>query len=171
MSHQIWGLLVRSAVIPSDRLEMVCTELMDCIQTSLHPHTAGCVHLQSVDQTLEWLTYSPDTVTAGIVTIAAFGKQWQTVDDLPVMPTPSLVIEIHLAFVDSSSPNAMNELEAVREKAETLTSLLQGFLEDCGVGINETKQALLARPRNLQCPEGVERGRGKGKNGSLVISG
>ncbi|MHA2271087.1 MAG: hypothetical protein ACXACI_04435 [Candidatus Hodarchaeales archaeon] len=133
MPTQVLSLLIRSERVPIDRLMPTCAKVARLIREQLPQDQSGRIHLLPANRGLVWLEYSPEVVTAGIVTVAVFGGKI-VVRRIPVMRQPNIVLECPLQLL--TPPDFFEDHTPT---AEALTDQLTEILGQCHLKVQETR--------------------------------
>jgi hypothetical protein len=128
------SLLIRSERLAPEQLQATCTQLTAKLRERLAESDSGRIHLLPAHRNLLWLEYTPDMVTAGIVTVAAFGPEWIT-RPVPALPDATIVVEYHLKPL--TEPYIFEEPPPVA----ALTRQFTEILAQCGLRVQESCRA------------------------------
>lgn len=131
------GLLIRSNQVAPEQPQEICPWIAEMIQGTFSGNVPGRMHLLPARRSLDWLLYPPESITADIVTIASFGKEF-TIKKIPKISDPTIVIECDLMPIRSD-----NALETTFATAEYLTKEVRDILTNCELEIQETRLAWL----------------------------
>jgi peptidyl-dipeptidase A len=119
--------------VAPEQPQEICPWIAEMIQGTFSGNVPGRMHILPAGRSLDWLLYPPELITAGIVTVASFGKKL-TIKKIPKISDPTIVIECHLMPIESDKI-----LEEASTTAEFLTKKLKGILMDCELEIQDAR--------------------------------
>jgi hypothetical protein len=128
---------IRSNQVAPEQPQEICPWIAEMIQGTFSGNVSGRMHLLPARLSLDWLLYPPEAITADIVTVASFGKEF-TIRKIPRISDPTIVIECDLMPIRSD-----NTLEMDFATAEYLTKEVGSILTSCELEIQETQPVWL----------------------------
>ncbi|MHA2273236.1 MAG: hypothetical protein ACXACI_15335 [Candidatus Hodarchaeales archaeon] len=131
------GLLIRSNQVAPDQPQEICPWIAEMLQGTFSGNVPGRMHLLPARLSLDWLLYPPEAITADIVTVASFGKEF-AIRKIPRISDPTIVIECDLMPIESENTLGMDFATA-----EYLTKEVGSILTNCELEIQETRLAWL----------------------------